>query len=256
MSPILVLHLGLSFVSILFFWIRSNWNLRRAFLTCRLDWIALVVFAPLVELHHEWIQIGFLCLGLAVVLSSVATPRAGAAIEKIFFATGCLVSFGLLGDEFGQAGAVLGILAWHLARTLLLDLADDVGENDRIILYRGFGARNARAPGYFVATSFLALGIPGGLGFVAEDLLVHDAVHLGMGVGILALAINGIAAYSAFRIQARLYGGPVPRADTYYRTESSGIAFLRKAVITGMIFGGLFSSYWIHWFISEVGGGH
>lgn len=73
------------------------------------------------------------------------------------------------------------------------------------------GGLDARAPwlgAAFVVLGLASVGLPGTLGFVAEDLLVHGVLESYPGIGVaivLATAANG---YNVLRIYARTFHGP------------------------------------------------
>lgn len=97
--------------------------------------------------------------------------------------------------------AAAGIMAVLRALEARTDLALDPRE------HLGLGSRAPRLSFFFLVFSLALVGIPGTLGFVAEDLLFHGALHQFPILGIalpLATALNAI---HLLRIWHRLFNG-------------------------------------------------
>ncbi|WCQ93323.1 NuoM family protein [Sorangium sp. Soce836] len=75
----------------------------------------------------------------------------------------------------------------------------------------GLVARTPRMAAFFFLLACAAIGMPGALSFVSEDLLLHGILHIHPVLSVLALtaaALNGITLFRAFQ---RVFLGPLRR---------------------------------------------
>ncbi|XXX72249.1 proton-conducting transporter membrane subunit [Sorangium sp. So ce134] len=75
----------------------------------------------------------------------------------------------------------------------------------------GLAARTPRMAAFFFLLACAAIGMPGALSFVSEDLLLHGILHVHPVLSVLALtaaALNGITLFRAFQ---RAFLGPLRR---------------------------------------------
>ncbi len=145
-------------------------------------------------------------------LVALAQTRPRRALAYLTLSQSALVMTGLLGRSTGGiAGALVQWMAVGTALTglsLALAAAESrIGDAD----LRGHSGLAARAPvlsGLFLALGFASVGVPGFLGFVGEDLLLHGLIESLplMGIGLLmATSLNG---WVLLRMHAALFLGP------------------------------------------------
>jgi NADH-quinone oxidoreductase subunit M len=165
--------------------------------------ITTAVFAALLALvaHGPRRILGLLCA------SQAAFVLAGLENRNVEGITGALLHWWVV------AFATTTLLAVY--RTLEARSADAALPSG----FRGFGYHAPRLAVFFAVAAVALVGLPGTLGFAAEDLLFHGALdsHLLFGLGLpLATALN---AMTALRILASLFFGkrgihvaPIPDA--------------------------------------------
>ena len=153
---------------------------------------------------------------LAALYGSVV-GLAGSDLRRVY---GWLVvsqsSLVLVGLECTDADGIAGGLVLWLSAGLALTALGVVieGVEARIgmrSLDRFAGLRAPRLGALFLLLGLASVGLPGTLGFVAEDLLVHGVLESYPGIGaviILATAANGFSVMRAF---VRTFYGPVDR---------------------------------------------
>ncbi len=159
----------------------------------------------------------------------------------------------LTGLEEGSAEAVSGAMAlWTVlalagAGLVIVQRAiEALFTVDWNAKYLGLAGPAPRFAAFFAIFGFAAVGLPGTLGFVAEDLLLHGTMEVHPWIGWampIATALNAIA---IFRLFARLFLGrqwnPELRADAVgqKRWALSGLAVL-------LILGALMPKILISW---------
>ncbi|WP_437312241.1 complex I subunit 4 family protein [Sorangium sp. So ce388] len=110
---------------------------------------------------------------------------------------------GALLQSFASSIAITGVamVVWALeARTGTADMRE----------LGGLVARTPRMAAFFFLLVCAAIGFPGALSFVSEDLLLHGILHVHPVLSILMLgatALNGITMFRAFQ---RTFLGPIP----------------------------------------------
>lgn len=97
----------------------------------------------------------------------------------------------------------------------------------------GLVTRMPRVAAFFFLLGCAAIGFPGALTFVSEDLLFHGVLPLHPGMAALMLgatAINGITLFRAFQ---RAFLGPRPHRRSY--EETPGLILRERAVLLGLV---------------------
>jgi len=147
----------------------------------------------------------------------------------------------------GITGALVHWLVVAFAMTALVGiytaLEARTTEVTRPAGYLGLGYHAPRLAVFFAIAAFALVGLPGTLGFAAEDLLFHGALesHPLLGVGLpLATALNAI---TAFRLFSTLFLGrrgiEVPPIPDALARERAGLLVPVLALVGGGLAPGL-----------------
>ncbi|WP_437643566.1 complex I subunit 4 family protein [Sorangium sp. So ce362] len=97
----------------------------------------------------------------------------------------------------------------------------------------GLVARTPRMAAFFFLLACAAIGMPGALSFVSEDLLLHGILHIHPVLAVLALtaaALNGITLFRAFQ---RAFLGPLGRDLRGASVEA--LLFRERAFLLAMV---------------------
>lgn len=105
-----------------------------------------------------------------------------------------------------------------------------------------FGGLDARAPwlgGAFLFLGLASVGLPGTLGFIAEDLLVHGVLEAYPWVGIAVVVATAANAFTVLRAFARVFYGPAPTrspvADALPRERLALLPLIAVMVVLGAL---------------------
>ncbi|MBL8210798.1 MAG: hypothetical protein JNK87_08810 [Bryobacterales bacterium] len=119
------------------------------------------------------------------------------------------------GTQEGFAGALLFWLVVSLSTTVLFvvlrALEARLGGWLRTEDYLGLGMRAPRLAAFFVVAAVAVVGMPGTLGFAAEDLLLHGTLESHRWVGLILPFATAMNAFSLLRLFARLFLGRYER---------------------------------------------
>ncbi len=113
----------------------------------------------------------------------------------------------------GMAG---GLTLWLSVGLALTGLALAIGAVEARIgqrsleSYAGLATRAPRLAATFLILGFASVGLPGTLGFVAEDLLVHGALASYPGIGAAIVVATGCNGFTILRAFTRTFYGPAP----------------------------------------------
>jgi NADH-quinone oxidoreductase subunit M len=137
---------------------------------------------------------------------------------------------GALLQSFASSIAITGVamVVWALeARTGTADTRE----------LGGLVARTPRMAAFFFLLVCAAIGFPGALSFVSEDLLLHGILHVHPAPSILMLgatALNGITMFRAFQ---RTFLGPLPRGALGPRpaVRVEPLLFRERAVLLSIL---------------------
>jgi NADH-quinone oxidoreductase subunit M len=174
-------------------------------------------------------MLGLLCLSQAsFILAGIATDSAegitGALVHWLVVAAG---STGLI--------AIVRVLEVRVSST------DDPDG------YFGFAAKAPRLATFFLVCGLALIGLPGTLGYCAEDLIFHGALenHPWLGVALpIATAFNAI---NLLRIFNLLFLGVLPRDVIDIPDALPRERWPLAAVSIFLILGGIFPSKVLHW---------
>lgn len=144
-----------------------------------------------------------------------------------------LLLFGLCDSSLStRHGALLGALAVGLtgAGLLLVTalLADREQTSDTGAL-AGRGLRYPRLSALFFLLASAAIGLPGSLHFVAEDLLLHGLLHVSPHLAIILLLVSVLNAIALLRLFFNVFQGPTRERNLPAATDLK----LRKAAVIG-----------------------
>lgn len=194
--------------------------------------------------------LGLMTAFLGAVLATVESDLKRVLAYLIISQTG-LVALGL--ESSSEVGRVGGLAAWLLVSLTTAGLA---------MICEALSARHmsslslARTGGDFestpiLATSFLLtglslVGLPGSLGFVAEDLLVQGTLAESTFMGLGLIVVTAINAFTVMRCVLTLFVGPRTAGG---RTDLRSREKLAMALILGSLcFLGLVPSLLVDWF--------
>jgi NADH-quinone oxidoreductase subunit M len=129
------------------------------------------------------------------------------------------VSFVLVGlesgSEVGVTGAVIYLAVLGLSTTLLFvvirALEARLNESLSLEVFHGLGARVPRLAAFFLVGALALVGLPGTLGFVAEDLLFHGTMESHPALGFIMPVATAFNAITMFRMFSRLFFGRLTR---------------------------------------------
>jgi NADH-quinone oxidoreductase subunit M len=125
-----------------------------------------------------------------------------------------LLMVGLIShDSQGASGSLVQWVALGLSTVglcLTLWLAESrVGRGD-MCRYGGVAKGAPVLAGAFVFFVFASVGIPGTLGFVGEDLLIHGILSCSRLLGVVFLLVTALNGVTAFRLFSRVFLGASP----------------------------------------------
>ena len=194
-------------------------------------------------LHHAPAAIEALtivCVISAVLQAGLALVRTSASrtVVAVAWSQGSLLLAGALGAEAGDAAAVMmaigcgaGTLALlsaieHLRRRFnVLELAPD---NGLALLAPTTGA-------VLLVMGWLFVGLPGGVTFVAEDLLFHELFEHQPVLTIVFIFASSMNAIAFYRVYTGLFGG-VPRPEVVKAAQPcSPVLVTALLVLTGIV---------------------
>jgi NADH-quinone oxidoreductase subunit M len=144
-----------------------------------------------------------------------------------------LLLFGVSGtNSESMHGALLGVLALGLTATGLLLVAGALEErtgSDDIVSLRGRGRAFPRMTALFFLLSAAAIGLPGTLPFVSEDLLLHGLLLTNIKGAIALLAVTVLNGITLLRVFFDVFQGPTRER----RPERRGDLTPREATVIG-----------------------
>jgi NADH:ubiquinone oxidoreductase subunit 4 (subunit M) len=197
-------------------------------------------------------------LGILAILTSVymavlalAERRPRRILALIFTSQASFILAGLENRNVeGITGALLHWWVVAFAGTAMLSVYRAIEvrstEVESLQGFLGLGYHAPRLAVFFAVASLTLIGLPGTLGFVAEDLLFHGSIesHPLLGIGLpLATALNAI---TVFRLFATLFMGrrglQVPRIADAMPRERWPLALAIVLLVAGGIVPGVLTA--------------
>lgn len=183
---------------------RGPTSVALAFLCSGLAVVDLLAWPPLAPL-------GALTMLVGAILAS-AQPRLRRAVACLF-----LSQAGMLAMAFGWAPAAVPTLVVVMALAtstwaLCAELVEvRYGEDPRLDRFAASFEAMPRLATAFLFSGLVAVGLPGTLGYVAEDLLVQPLVHHHPGFALGLLVASALNAVTLARAVFHLFSGPLPQ---------------------------------------------
>lgn len=189
--------------------------------------------------------------GLLVVSALVQTglglvrKEPARALAAITLSQACLVMAGLLSGPTGWHAAramLLSLVAGTLVLQLITGALRDTYGIERLAPDHGLADVAPELHRLFLAMGWLFVGLPGGLGYFAEDLLFHSLLEHSLGATAGFLLATGLNAIVFYRVYVGLFCG-TPRSEPRTVPEPT-VAHrwrvrLLTAVTAGVVLGGL-----------------
>lgn len=198
-------------------------------------------------------------LGIAALVTALITSIAGFAERKPRRLLGLLclsqASFILAGTATETAAGVTGgLMHWLVVAAASTGLVAIVrvlevrvsGTGDPAVHY-GFAVKAPRLATFFLVCGLALIGLPGTLGYCAEDLLFHGALenHPWLGVALpIATACNAI---NLFRVFCILFLGVLPREVIDIPDALPRERWPLTLIVVFLVFGGLFPAQILRW---------
>ncbi|MCC6588266.1 MAG: hypothetical protein IT168_16355 [Bryobacterales bacterium] len=161
-----------------------------------------------------------------VIISQAACILAGIESASVAGVGGAMVLWMVV------AVASTGLLAVHRAIEVRF------GNLTRAEGYQGLAARAPRLAVFWVLFALALVGLPGTLGFCAEDLLLHGALETHPFIGLALPAATGLNAFLLLRLFTRIFLGKrlvgLPKVDALPRER-----WALTAVVLFLIIGGV-----------------
>ncbi len=156
-------------------------------------------------------------LALLAALYGATVGLASSDLRRAFgwllVSQSALVLVGL--ECFNADGIAGGLTLWMSAGLALAGFAVTIEAVEARVGTRSLHAFTAlRAPklgALFLVLGLAAVGLPGTLGFVAEDLLVHGVLESYPGIGVVIVLATAANGFSVMRAFMRTFYGPPPR---------------------------------------------
>jgi NADH-quinone oxidoreductase subunit M len=149
----------------------------------------------------------------------------------------------LAGAE-GPAGAFLAwadIAVTSVALLLIVRLLEvRFGEDLSASRHLGLAGHAPRLAVYFVILALALVGLPGTLGFWAQDMIIHAMAGSHLWLGLVLMTATGLNAVSVFRLFTRLLLGRRRTGITIMADALPGERWVLAAAVLWVVLGGLF----------------
>ena len=160
----------------------------------------------------EWVSLGALMTALFTTVAAIAQsrPRRILALVSISQAAFILAGLGSRNTE-GITGALVHWMVVSVATTGLACVLRAVEARDSETQdargYLGLAAKTPRLAVAFLVCGLALVGLPGTLGYCAEDLLFHGALESHPFLGISLLAATALNAIHLMRLYSQIFLG-------------------------------------------------
>ncbi|MCZ7684537.1 MAG: proton-conducting transporter membrane subunit [Sandaracinaceae bacterium] len=192
------------------------------------------------ELRNAVAALGVVTVVFAAAMGAVQT-RARRALGYLMMSQTALVAFGLENDSaLGRSGALASWLVCGLAMAgLAMTLAALEARRGALTLAHPSGSlrRVPSLAGAYLLLGLAGVGLPGTLGFVAEDLLVQGSVETFPVLGLVLIAgtaLNGVTVVRSFFVLfmgSRRHSG---ERDLTLRERLALTVVLATLIVTGI----------------------
>lgn len=200
----------------------------------------------------EWVSLGALATALFASVAAIAQrrPRRILALLSVSQAAFILTGLGSRNVE-GIAGALTHWLVVAAATTGLACVLRavearhaDAGHGEG---YLGLAVRTPRLAVFFLVCGLALVGLPGTLGYCAEDLLFHGALASHPVFGVSLLAATALNAIHLLRLFSHLFLGRPPEAVPAMPDALRGERWALALCVVFLVAGGLLPGRLVAW---------
>jgi NADH:ubiquinone oxidoreductase subunit 4 (subunit M) len=167
---------------------------------------------------HQAIQaLTVVCVVSAVLQAGLALVRTSASrtVVAVAWSQGSLLLAGALGAEAGNAAAVMMAIGCGAGTLVLLAAIEQVRRRfdvTELAPDNGLALLAPTTAAVVLVMGWLFVGLPGGVTFVAEDLLFHELFEHQAVLTIVFIFASSMNAIAFYKVYTGLFGG-VPRPE-------------------------------------------
>ena len=182
-------------------------------------------------------------IGSAVIALVEQSPRR--LLSWLYLSQASLILAGLeSANTEGITGALLQMMVVTVSTTMLAIVLACVesryGHGLRLDEYHGLAGRIPRLAAFFLVAGLALVGLPGTLGFCAEDLLLHGMLQSHPALGMILPVTTALNAWNLLRGYSRLFLGKAGKlvpavADALPREAIFLALFCLALVVTGLL---------------------
>ncbi|WP_031499196.1 proton-conducting transporter membrane subunit [Bryobacter aggregatus] len=185
-----------------------------------------------------------LMTAIGSALAALREKRPRRILAWLFSSQAAIILAGLeSADVEGIAGSYVHMIVVTLATTALVIVYQSVearfGGNLSAEHYSGLASRMPRLAAFFIVTGLALVGLPGTLGFPAEDLLLHGTMSVHPLIGIVLPLSTALNAWNLFRLYSRIFLGKGARAVPEMVDALPRERWVLTAFAAALILGGL-----------------
>ncbi len=176
---------------------------------------------------------------LYAALLGLAQTRVKRTLGFVLTSQSALLLFGISSaDPETTQGALLGVLSLGLTSTGLLLLAAALEERaagDEISRLRGQGRSFPRMTGLFFLLAAAAIGLPGTLPYISEDLLIHGLLRSNPKGAVALLLVTVLNGITLLRLFFALFQGPPFEYRAERKVERRGDLTRREGFVVASL---------------------
>jgi NADH:ubiquinone oxidoreductase subunit 4 (subunit M) len=193
-------------------------------------------------LHHSEQAIEVLtvvCVVSAVLQAGLALVRTSASrsVVAVAWSQGSLLLAGALGAEAGDAAAVMMAIGCGAGTLALLSAIEQLRRRFNVTELAPDNGLALLAPttgAVLLVMGWLFVGLPGGVTFVAEDLLFHELFEHQPVLTIVFIFASSMNAIAFYKVYTGLFGG-VPRPEVVKAAQPCSPLVTALLVLTGIV---------------------
>lgn len=200
----------------------------------------------------DWLSIAALVTALIASLRGFAEKKPRRLLAFVCISQASFILSGLAtGNAQGIAGALVhwlvvtaassGLIA--ILRILEVRVMDVMNPESNL----GLAVKTPRLATFFLLCGLALIGLPGTLGYCAEDLLFHGALASHSSLGIALLVATAFNAINLIRLFGLLFLGVLPKHVIDIPDALPRERWPLAAIVMFLIAGGLFPSKILHW---------